>query len=124
MQELRSRDYIFIIITNQSGIAQDIYTHEEVHEVHSYIKEHFANFGIRFAEIYYCPHHPTVSKCLCRKPGSLLVEKGLARFDIDPAQSYFIGDRERDIEAAQAAGVNSILVPSNANLGDYLSMIA
>ena len=124
LQELRSRDYIFIIITNQSGISKEIYTHQEVNEIHSYIKEHFANYGIRFIEIYYCPHHPTVTQCLCRKPGSLLVEKALARFDIDPAQSYFIGDRERDVEAAQGAGVNPILIPSNANLGDYLSMIA
>ena len=122
--EMKSRGYIFIIITNQSGISKELYTHAEVNEVHSYIKEHFAGFGIRFTEIYYCPHHPTVTQCLCRKPGSLLVEKALARFNVDPAQSYFIGDRERDVEAAVGAGVNPILIPSNANLGDFLSMIA
>ena len=124
LQELRSRDYLFFIITNQSGISKELYTHEEVNEVHRYIKDHFASYGIRFTEIYYCPHHPIVTQCLCRKPGSLLVEKAVARFNIDPAQSYFIGDRERDIEAAKGAGVNPILIPSNAPLGDYLSMIA
>lgn len=123
LTELKGRGYIFIIITNQSGIGKGIYTHQDVNEVHTLIKEHFADYGIRFADIYYCPHHPTVSQCLCRKPGSLMVEKAIARFNIDPAQSYFIGDRERDVEAAQGAGVNAILIPSDADLRDYLSLI-
>lgn len=122
--ELQNRDYVFVVITNQSGINKALYTHQDVHEVHDYIRNHFAGFGIRFLEMYYCPHHPDFTQCLCRKPGSLMVEKAMARFDIDPAQSYFIGDRDRDVEAATAAGVTPILIPSNDDLRNYLNLIA
>jgi D-glycero-D-manno-heptose 1,7-bisphosphate phosphatase len=48
----------------------------------------------------------------------LLVEKAMARFNIDPKQSYFIGDRPRDAEAGEKVGVKGILVPSNTLLKD------
>ena len=77
--------------------------------------------GVTITEIYYCPHHPDFNgNCLCRKPGSLLVEKAMARFDIDPKASYFIGDRPRDAEAGEKVGVKGILVPSNTLLKDVL----
>lgn len=123
LQELKQRGYMFVVITNQSGIAKGLYTHDDVNTLHQYIRHYFNDYGIRFAEMYYCPHHPDYTQCLCRKPGSLLVEKAIARFDIDPKKSYFIGDRERDVEAAKAAGVKPILVPSNADLREYIHLI-
>jgi D-glycero-D-manno-heptose 1,7-bisphosphate phosphatase len=44
------------------------------------------------------------------------VEKALARFNIDPSRSYFIGDKERDVEAAEKAGVKGILIEANSSL--------
>jgi D-glycero-D-manno-heptose 1,7-bisphosphate phosphatase len=46
----------------------------------------------------------------------MLIEKALARFNIGPSLSYFIGDSQRDIEAAEKAGVKGILVPKNSNI--------
>jgi D-glycero-D-manno-heptose 1,7-bisphosphate phosphatase len=66
--------------------------------------------------VYYCPHHPSRGSCLCRKPGSLLLERAIARHTIDPTRSVMIGDRERDMEAAAAVGVRGIRVGSNAPL--------
>ena len=83
----------------------------------------FADEGIVIEEVYYCPHHDSTGKCLCRKPGSLLVEKAIARFDIDASRSYFIGDRERDIIAGQSAGTKGILVEVNSDLRKILPLI-
>ena len=76
--------------------------------------------NIKIEEIYYCVHHPETGSCLCRKPDSLHVEKALARFDIDPILSYFIGDKERDILAGEKVGVKGILIESNASLVDAI----
>jgi D-glycero-D-manno-heptose 1,7-bisphosphate phosphatase len=75
-----------------------------------------AQHGVDLADILYCPHHPSKGRCLCRKPGSLLLERAIARHDIDAASSCMIGDRDRDVEAAEGAGVRGILVPHNTPL--------
>jgi D-glycero-D-manno-heptose 1,7-bisphosphate phosphatase len=123
LQFLQKKGYLFIIVTNQSGIAKELYTQENVEEIHAYLLNEFKKNNIVIAEIYYCVHHPDVSRCICRKPDSLFVEKALARFEIDPAQSYFIGDKDRDVEAAAKGGVKGILVPSNTSLKTILNQI-
>jgi D-glycero-D-manno-heptose 1,7-bisphosphate phosphatase len=123
LQFLQKKGYLFIIVTNQSGIAKELYTQENVEEIHAYLLNEFRKNNIVISEIYYCVHHPDVSRCICRKPDSLFVEKALARFEIDPAQSYFIGDKDRDVEAAAKGGVKGILVPSNTSLKTILNQI-
>jgi D-glycero-D-manno-heptose 1,7-bisphosphate phosphatase len=123
LQFLQKKGYLFIIVTNQSGIAKELYTQENVEEIHTHLLNEFKKNNIVIAEIYYCVHHPDVSRCICRKPDSLFVEKALARFEIDPAQSYFIGDKDRDVEAAAKGGVKGILVPSNTSLKTILNQI-
>jgi D,D-heptose 1,7-bisphosphate phosphatase len=104
------------VITNQSGIAKGVYTHAEVEQVHQYMQNQFREFGVDVTAFYYCPHHPDVGKCICRKPDSLLIEKAIARFDIDKGQSHFIGDSARDIQAAEKAGVKGHLIHSNESI--------
>jgi D-glycero-D-manno-heptose 1,7-bisphosphate phosphatase len=50
-----------------------------------------------------------------------MVEKALARFKYVPENCWMIGDRERDVKAAEGAGVKGILVESNSNLNYLLS---
>lgn len=107
---------LLVVITNQSGIGLGLYGHAEVEEVHGYLRTMLAERGIQFADILYCPHHPSRGRCLCRKPGSLLLERAMARHGIDPARSVMIGDRDRDVEAAQGAGVRGVLVEHNSPL--------
>src|SRR5690606_30346690 len=61
-------------------------------------------------QLYMAPGHPSKSESLARKPDSLMLEKGLAKFNLDPAQCWLIGDRMRDIQAAEKVGVKGILV--------------
>lgn len=108
--------YALIVITNQSGIGLGLYGHAEVEEVHRYLHHELMEKGIRLADILYCPHHPSGGRCLCRKPGGLLLERAIARHGIDPARSVMIGDRPRDLASAASVGVDGILVESNAPL--------
>lgn len=108
--------FLLIVISNQGGVAKGLYTMKDVWAMHEMLQQQLRPLGVQLTEGYYCPHHPDHGRCLCRKPGSLMLEKAMARFDIDPAQSYMIGDRDRDMEAARKAGVRGILLPSNGDL--------
>ena len=121
LKNYQSQGFLIIVITNQGGLAKGLYNLTELNKMHQYFLTEMEKEGVTIAEIYFCPHHPDFNgNCLCRKPGSLLVEKAMARFNIDPKASYFIGDRPRDAEAGEKVGVKGILVPSNTLLKDIL----
>src|ERR1043166_7610519 len=83
LAELQKAGYIFIVVTNQGGIARGLYTHRRLNEIHVEIGTYFVSRGVRILDFFYCPHHPDSSLCLCRKPDSLMLEKAAARYNID-----------------------------------------
>ncbi len=122
--ELQGRGYLLIVITNQGGLAKGWYTDEVLSQMHQHLRSTYTKQGIHLTGIYYCNHHPEYNgKCLCRKPGSLMLEKAIARYRIDASKSYFIGDRERDVLAGEAAGVKGILINSDQPIGEVTGMI-
>lgn len=124
LKELQRRGYLLIVITNQGGLAKGWYSEDELAAMHEKLRTAYRENGIELAEIYYCRHHPEYnSKCLCRKPGSLMLEKAAARFEVEPSKSYFIGDRERDVLAGEAAGVKGILIDSDQPISEVLHLI-
>jgi D-glycero-D-manno-heptose 1,7-bisphosphate phosphatase len=124
LKELQNGGYLLIVITNQGGLAKGWYTVDILNKMHDQLKKEYAEQGVLISEVYYCNHHPEYNgKCLCRKPGSLMLEKAVARFEIDASQSYFIGDRERDVLAGEAAGVKGILIDSDQPIGEILHLI-
>ena len=52
-----------------------------------------------------------------------MLEKAIAKYDIDITESYFIGDSQRDIEAGKKAGLQTIKIEPNDNLLNYLNEI-
>ena len=123
LKRLYEDGFLLIIITNQGGISKQIYAHKHVETIHQYLKNELKKAGIQLTEIYYCPHHSINEKCICRKPNSLLIEKAIARFNIDPKKSYMIGDKMRDVEAAEKAGIKGIKTGLNENIEKYVDQI-
>jgi len=120
---LKKRGYQFIVITNQGGISKRLYNHNDVKLVHLYMKTCFDQAKINILDIYYCPHHAVIENCICRKPNSLMIEKAIARYNVDKSKSYFIGDSRRDILAAEKAGVKGIQIKMNEPLVNYITQI-
>lgn len=106
-----------VVITNQSGIDLGLYDHGTVDRMHGYLHHMLREHGTQLAGIFYCPHHPQHGRCLCRKPGGLLLERAAARYGLDLQRSVMIGDRERDVQAAESVGARGILVEANSSLG-------
>jgi D-glycero-D-manno-heptose 1,7-bisphosphate phosphatase len=123
LKKLYDNGFLLVLITNQGGISKGLYTHQDVEEIHSYLIRELCKADVEIAEIYYCPHHSVNENCLCRKPNSLMIEKALARFNIDPKKSFMLGDKERDIECAENAGVKGIKVDINQNIETYVDKI-
>jgi D-glycero-D-manno-heptose 1,7-bisphosphate phosphatase len=111
-----SKGYLLIIITNQGGIAKGIYTITHLNKLHNYMIQKLKASNIDLTDIYFCPHHPDISQCLCRKPGTLLFEQAIAKYKIDAKNSFLIGDSEIDIQAAEKMGIKGILIPTNGNM--------
>lgn len=116
LHALKQRGWYLVVITNQSGVGLGLYGHKEVSVVHDHLAQVLARQGVALDLVLYCPHHPSKGRCLCRKPGGLLLEKAIARLGLDAASSVMIGDRDRDMEAARSVGVHGILVEPNAPL--------
>lgn len=107
LNALKSAGYKLIVVTNQSGIAKGIYTQKDMEICHEYLQAQSANAIDAF---YFAPGHPSVSESLSRKPGTLMFEKAIARFQTDIAASWMIGDKRRDMLPAQKMGLRTILV--------------
>ena len=105
---LKDKGYKLVIITNQSGIAKGVYKDEDVMNCHRYLQE---KTGHLIDEIYYSPYHHTKTESLGTKPGTLNFEKAIAKFDIDPNQSFMVGDTERDLIPAKKIGLKTFLIP-------------
>ncbi len=119
LYRLKEAGYWLVVVTNQSGIAQKIYSRRQMEICHIYLQdicEHVID------HIYFSPYHPSVTASLARKPGSLMFEKAIARFNIDVSRSWMIGDRGRDIIPARTLGIRTIQVGDEIekeNRADY-----
>jgi D-glycero-D-manno-heptose 1,7-bisphosphate phosphatase len=123
LQILSKNGFDFIIVSNQGGIAKGLYKIKDVKFISDSIKLFLKTYGVQILDMIYCPHHPDVSACICRKPDTLLFEKMIHIHDIDLKNSWMIGDQERDIEAGEKVGLKTILIEPNDDLNRYLKII-
>jgi heptosyltransferase-2 len=98
-----------VLITNQSGIGRGLVSSASVDAVHARLRELLHAGGASLDGIYCCPHHPD-DGCLCRKPGTLLVERAVAELGLDGTSAYVVGDQKRDVELARRIDARSVLV--------------
>ncbi|MBC8550464.1 MAG: HAD family hydrolase [Candidatus Brocadiales bacterium] len=104
------------IITNQAGIARGHFTEEQFHELTRYMLSCFEKNECKIEEVLYCPHHPDgiipeySQKCLCRKPGTKLIEEVMAEKKFRAKEIALIGDKDSDIEAGLRLGLTTYLV--------------
>ena len=119
LKKFYDEGYLLIVITNQGGIALKRYSEKDLAEMHQILFDRYRKEGVEFTAAYHCPHHPTVNDpCACRKPASGMVLDAIAKYDIDAALSVMIGDKPRDVEAANGAGVKGILIDPDEQI-DY-----
>ena len=112
-----------MIITNQAGIARDLYTPAQFHDLMAWMLAQFAREGVAICHVEHSPWFPPdltppdggalladwVRDSWWRKPGAGMLRRAAQIVGVDPARSVLIGDREGDIEAGREAGVRATI---------------
>ena len=114
---LTNAGYKLIIVSNQGGVAKGIYTENDIRKVHEKLRDELIKHSLKLEAIYYCPHHESVSECDCRKPKPGMILNAIKEFNINPQESYLIGDSGRDITAGKNAGLKKCyLIEKNSSI--------
>ena len=101
-----TQGYEIFVVTNQSGIARNYYTENDFDLLTKWMVEEFSKNKIIISNVYFCPHHPSISgECACRKPKPGMLLDAAKKYKLDLSHSIIIGDKERDIEAGLNAGL-------------------
>lgn len=106
---LRDAGFRVVIVSNQAGVARGAMTRDDLEAIHDRMRRDVLEHGGRIDDIYVCPHDWDEG-CACRKPKPGMLLDAQRDHALDLTRTPFIGDDERDAEAADAAGAPSILV--------------
>ena len=101
---LKEAGYRLIVVTNQPDVARGAQTRETVEAINAALVA-----ALPLDDVFVC-YHDDRDKCDCRKPQPGLVLQAAAKYEIDLAASFMIGDRWKDIEAGRRAGCTTILI--------------
>ncbi|CAH0534207.1 D-glycero-beta-D-manno-heptose-1,7-bisphosphate 7-phosphatase [Vibrio stylophorae] len=110
---LKAQGYLLVLVTNQSGIARGYFSEDQFLSLTEWMDWNFADNGVDFDGIYYCPHHPEhgigeyKQDCDCRKPKPGMFFSARDFLKIDMANSVMIGDKADDMQAAINAGIGT-----------------
>ena len=117
-RHFQSLGFQIVVVTNQSGIGRGYYGEAEFHQVTDWMLKQFKDQNIDILDVFFCPHGPE-DGCGCRKPKPGMLLQAKEKHDIDMSQSWMIGDKEADVIAANAAGINhTILVKSGHDIDE------
>jgi D-glycero-D-manno-heptose 1,7-bisphosphate phosphatase len=107
LRRLKSEGFKLIVITNQSGIGRGFFTVNQYRCVESEVSRQLGH-GLIDAT-YFCPDVPGQHSSH-RKPSPGMILQAKQEHQIDLARSFFIGDKEIDVECGRNAGVRTIRV--------------
>lgn len=107
---LLNKANIFVAIaSNQSGLARGLFNEATLQAIHQKMTHELKNHNGHIDKIFYCPHGPD-NHCDCRKPKPGLLIQAMNYFRVTPEETCFIGDSQRDIDAAIAAQCHAAIV--------------
>jgi D-glycero-D-manno-heptose 1,7-bisphosphate phosphatase len=107
------------VLSNQAGVGRGVITNDGVRAIHQHIRGEAQQHGGDIDAFYYCPHD-WEEGCECRKPKPGLFFQAQRELNLDLTRTAFVGDDERDGEAAAAAGCRFISIRGNVSLLDAI----
>ena len=125
---LSKEGWLLFVVTNQSGVARGYYREEDVRLLHEEMNEEFRRYGGEITEFFYCPHLPGAKVamydkvCSCRKPAPGMILEAMDKYGLSRERCFLFGDGERDMEAAQRAGIRGFRF-YGGNLDDFISSV-
>ena len=115
---LNDSGWLVIVVSNQSSVARNYCAVQDIDKVNSFMVELLSRQGARLDGIYFCPHlnQPELAggnpeyliDCACRKPKTGMILQACSDFEIDLADSWVIGDSDKDVLLGKKAGIKTI----------------
>jgi histidinol-phosphate phosphatase family protein len=107
LDRLRGAGLRLGVVSNQSGVARGLLSHEQVRRVNARVEELLGPFDTW----HYCPHGPG-DACDCRKPAPGMVLAAARTLGVPVQRCVMVGDIGADVAAGLAAGAAAVLVPT------------
>ncbi len=118
IKKINYSGYYAVVVTNQPVAAKGFCSYEDILNFHKKMETLLAQQGAKLDAIYFCPHHPDKGfpgenkkykiVCSCRKPKIGMIRQASGDLNIDLKNSYFVGDSNRDAQAAKNAGIKFV----------------
>ena len=129
IKAINDRGLFAFVVTNQAGVARGFYEEENIVRLHAHMQEELRAIGAHIDAFRYCPFHPDgviaeyTKASDWRKPAPGMLLDLLAHWSVNERTSLLIGDQDRDIEAAHAAGIAARKLEGGMTLADVLTGI-
>jgi len=104
LSRLKSLGLPLIVVTNQPDVARGTQTVAAVEAIDDQLRRELP------LDDFFACYHDDPDHCACRKPKPGLILQAAAKYGLDPAQCFMVGDRWRDIDAGHAAGCHTVWI--------------
>jgi D-glycero-D-manno-heptose 1,7-bisphosphate phosphatase len=104
VKQLKEAGFQLVVVTNQPDVARGTTSKEDVEQINRFLAK---RLGID--EFRTC-YHDSKDGCNCRKPLPGAILDSAKSRGIDLSHSFMVGDRWRDIEAGESAGVKTVFI--------------